>query len=80
MRRRVVGDAGSSYLLGNKCCRPAPSGLLVPLTVGGAGSAAQGDMPVRFKVRPGARRRVAGTPWGGCVTRLCYTEPPGRSP
>lgn len=79
VRRRVVGDAGSRSLLGNRCCRPAPSGLSVPLTVGGAGSAAQGDMPVRFKVRPGARRRVAGTPRGGCATRLCGTEPPGRS-
>lgn len=66
MRRRVVvGDAESSFSLGNQCCRPAPSGLSVPLTVGGAGSAAQGDMPVRFKVRPGARRRVEGTPRGG---------------
>lgn len=79
VRRCVVGDAGSSILLGNRCCRPAPSGLLVPLTVGGAGSAGQGDMPVRFKVRLGARRQAARTPWGGCVTRLCGAEPPGQS-
>lgn len=64
VRRRVVGDAESGLLLGNQCCRPAPSGLLVPLTDGTAGPAAQDDMPVRFKVRPGARRRVAGTPLG----------------
>jgi hypothetical protein len=75
-RGRRVQDLAREPVLSR---RPAPSGLLLPLTVGGAGSAAQGDMPVRFKVRPGAGRRVAGTPRGGCVTRLCRTEPPGRS-
>lgn len=54
MRRRVVGDAGPRLLLGNRLLSPRPPpGLFVPLTVGVARSAAPGDMPVRFKVRPG---------------------------
>lgn len=58
---------------------PAPSGLFVPLTVGARGAPAPGDMPVRFKVRPGSpgpkavggSRGEAGAGRGGPPRRSC---------
>lgn len=67
MRRRVVGDAGPRVLLGNRLLLPRPLGAFGPVNCRVRGAPVPGDMPVRFKVRPGSAGPKADGGGGGAM-------------